>query len=270
MVKEWNCFYKSIEEYEKKMEKQNKIADEWNIPAIHLSLFMLDWRSKAQHFEKRSGDPDYDEHHAQRPSKSLVGTFYRPGPELRPKLSLTNPSDSKIVDKLADILDLTACNWAEFYNKNPLVMKYVRFVVYSREMRRSYRASVFKDPATRVIFEAIIKELEGYMELDIIEAVKLPKYKGKEKEVEEPTSVYEGIAYPGLELLDQDLRAGIQKLGQVIKEHGLIQGKLPETIAKPYSGLLLVRGNCLLAFLTYNLGSQALTGVNLWKKATIY
>jgi hypothetical protein len=115
---------------------------------------------------------------------------------------------------------------------------------------------------------ALIK-LDVYVNSDIRENVELPEFKGKEREADEPVSIYQGVAYTGLESLDRDLKAGLEKLGEVVRKYGLVQGRMPEMVVKPYISLLLVRHLPCLALLTNRNDSQALAEVNLWQKATM-
>jgi hypothetical protein len=214
------------------------------VPAIHLGELMITWRLRAQTFEKGLPDLDFKEHHNQRINKSLPGTVMRPDSSFRPgvdEIKIKNQETEKLIDRCMDLLDHTACNWAEFHNKTSLVLKYVKFCLFSEDIRAIYLSRLFKNQRIVTFFQAIHSEMEEDIDSVLID---IPKLKGKEKENERDVSrIHAGMAYSSLERYDMELQSALGSLTRLVMEHGTVAGKIGENVMKGYKPLVLVRSS---------------------------
>jgi len=246
-------YYDSIETLTKALaSKPDKPSIEdlpdWTVPAIHIGELILAWRLKAQNYENGLTDPDVLEHHGTRATGgSLWGPMMRPGLHLMPDLDsfkIAKESHRQLLESVHDLLNLTACNWADFYNKNTLVMKFVRFALFSQDLRKTYYNGPFLDANLHKFFSSIFNVIEEHLDEDIRYAVELPEMSVKDMNEEQAVSsrIHHGIAYTRLEQLDQELAQGLRGLIEIGKNHGLVGGKYLESFVKPLNSLILMSG----------------------------
>ena len=243
-------YYDSVQSLEKVLlKKPNEPSIEdlpsWMVLAIHISQVMLAWRTAAQAFENQQTDPDLKEYCASRTDgKSIRGPLFRPCEDHMPDTDTIDigTGGQAMLDKienLAQLLNLTACNWADFYNKNPLVMKYVRFLLMSQRMRKIYKTGPFANPLARPIFMHIFNEIEDMAMPDLVTAVTIPGHDSSVKAVE--TELHEGIAHFELEDLDKKLINCLKSLKDLVYDNGTVKSRMPEMVMDGYIKLVLVR-----------------------------
>jgi len=134
---------------------------------------MLTWRLRAQNFEKSLDDPEIKKHHTTRTKGSIPGPMVKPGDDRKPTVTSIKQATEKewqFVESALDLLFLTSWNWAEFTNKNSLVMKYVKIMIYSLELHKIYN-DPFKIKQSCKIFLSIFEEIKDHLNEDILIAV---------------------------------------------------------------------------------------------------
>ena len=248
--KELNTFHTNVGDLEmalKNKKEEISIEDlpDWTIPAIHIGQLILMWRSAAQAYDRKQIDPVLVEHCRSRTDgNSIKGPLLRPNNDLMPtinKLKIKQEKILKMVEQAADILDSTGCNWADFMNKNSLVMKYVRFTLFSMALRQTYKHGAMASPDTRTIFEEILITISEHLSPDMEARLELPKPKKGKKRADNTSKVHAGMAFTELEALDNELRQGLQQLTVLVKKYGTVCGSMPEKVSEAYTKLILVR-----------------------------
>jgi len=135
----------------------------------------------------------------------------------------------------------TTCNWADFFNKNALVIKYVRFVLFSFQIRKIYRKGPFDSAELRSIFSNILSEVQDYVDEDVLYAIRLPTFKDEKKKEVTESMVHTGVAFTNLECLDNDLMTALSSLMSLVTKHGTVGGKMTEKVHDGCEKLIQVR-----------------------------
>jgi hypothetical protein len=206
---------------------------------LALSQLILASRTAAQTFEISKGSDEFRAHHSTRQSKSKPGTLFKPDPTV-----VVWPKDQDLLEKLEpyiNLLDLTACNWAQFPNKNLLVLKYVRHLLLAHDIREQiYMEQVFKNGLERPVFDSFADLLEPLIpQQSLWRVVRIPlDIEVEEKEV--ISKVHEGIMASELEKIDANLEKGLVAVLRLIEKHGTYEGQMSEIMASAATNLMLV------------------------------
>jgi len=246
--KDCNAYYADVKSFEESLEhKTNKPSIEdlsaWTIPSIHMGQLMLTWRLRVQNFEKSLNDPEIKIHHSTRIKGSMPGPLIKPDDDRKPTVTSIKQASKKkwqFVESALNLLSLTSWNWAEFTNKNSLVMKYIKIVIYSLELHKIYN-DPFKIKQSCKIFLSIFEEIKDHLNEDILVAVMPPKLQDKEKE-DNPnitSNIHHEVAHMHLEEFNQELNDGLKALLGIGQKYGHVNQKYPESFVKPVNLILV-------------------------------
>ena len=229
------------------LKKKNESIEEVDpdiLRQVKITEAMLLWRDAAKAHELTLSDPGYIAHHSGRTAKSIRGPYRKPATSTIPDLPpISNTTLSQNRDDLIQILNLTACNWAGFHNKASLVLKYVKFVLASLDIRTQlYVGNIFDKPEIHPVFLEVISALSITLpNKPLWKLFQLPSLKGKQPAINPMDSLILDQSI----LHEQEINTALLNLQTLVRQHGKVNHLMPKRIVSAFTDLTLV---CCFSF----------------------